>query len=560
MPAQFLLVFAGDLGSAGRLGGATPVDKDSFADVLLAACPSIAAAMKTPIAEFDASLTLDSLRAFEPEGLLRQTAPGRARLDLRAIARSRQVGKLTAGDLQNALAAAAGSDRSLAWLATPPPASPVTAAASVLDLVDEPAASGGVADDVSRIAASAGDAISSAEAARLRSTIERLDLELRQLADALLKHPDVRRLETNWRSLKYLVDHIDFRAGVRLSVIDAPRESALDRLISDAFEPAFDGQAPTPGMVLLDFGIANLPPDLELLHAVAQHAASLPTVVTFPLEGDFFGVKSLRLLKNLPNLASTLDGFQFAKWKALRDQDYARTLAPVVGKFILRQPYAAAPGGDTFAHAESVAAVNDLLWAGGHVAMGICAARAFANHNWPTRMFGIEAGRIADLPIVPNPNDRNSPWGPGDLVLPDQRLDELPTCGINPLISMTGTDYCALLGGVTVKRPVVTADTGKQQAALQISLPYQLFSCITSAWLCEQISSLSGLSRQDAQLRLIVGLRDLLGLAGDDSPDAVAVAISDSPSGSGRSLVQIRVTPPGKIVPGGLEMDFGFEF
>ena len=560
MPAQFLLVFASDLGSAGRLAGATAVDKDTFADVLQTASPSIPVSIKCPVAEFDTRLTFDTLRAFEPEGLLRQIAPGRTRLDVRDKVRSRQLGKIPPGELQSALAAAA-SERSLAWLlAAPSPAPTPPAGASVLDLVEEPPASSGVADDVARLAASAGEAISGDEAARLRTTIDRLDPELRQLADALLKHPDARRLETNWRALKFLVDQFDFREGVRLSVIDTSRDDVVNRLISDAFEPALDGSAPTPGLVLLDFGIGNLPPDFEMLHAIAEYAASLPTVVAFPLEADFFGVKSLRLLKNLPNLPSTLDGFQFAKWKALRDQDYARTLSPVAGKFILRQPYAAAAGGNEFSHTESVSAITDLLWAGGHIAMGVCAARAFATHKWPTRMFGIEAGRIPNLAIVPNPNDRNSPWGPGDLALPDQRLDELPTCGINPLISMAGKDFCVMLGGVTARRPVVTPDVGKQQAALQISLPYQLFSCVVSAWLCEQIPGLSGLSREDVQLRLIVGLRDLLGLPGEEAPEAVAVAVADSPSNSGRALVQIQVTPPGKIVPGGLELSFGFEF
>ena len=67
MPAQFLLVFASDLQSAGRLSGAVAVDKDSFSDLMKLASPSAAVTIKCPLTEFDSRLTFDSNRAFEPE-------------------------------------------------------------------------------------------------------------------------------------------------------------------------------------------------------------------------------------------------------------------------------------------------------------------------------------------------------------------------------------------------------------------------------------------------------------------------------------------------------------
>ena len=46
---------------------------------------------------------------------------------------------------------------------------------------------------------------------------------------------------------------------------------------------------------------------------------------------------------------------------------------------------------------------KDLLWAGGHLAMGVCAAGSYASHGWPTRRGGAQAGKVEERPVVPNP-------------------------------------------------------------------------------------------------------------------------------------------------------------
>ncbi|RMF71996.1 MAG: hypothetical protein D6744_17270, partial [Planctomycetota bacterium] len=119
-------------------------------------------------------------------------------------------------------------------------------------------------------------------------------------------------------------------------------------------------------------------------------------------------------------------------------------------------------------------------------------------------------------------------------------------------------DYCMLLGGVTAARPIKTADTSSQQAALEISLPYQQFANIAGAYVCEQMSSLRGLSESQIQERLITGLADLMGVTADDDPDAVQVGVGKHPDNPQQTVVQIRLEPPGRIVPGGLHIEFGF--
>jgi predicted component of type VI protein secretion system len=173
-------------------------------------------------------------------------------------------------------------------------------------------------------------------------------------------------------------------------------------------------------------------------------------------------------------------------------------------------------------------------------------------------MFGAEAGKIDNLPIVQNPKDEQKPWGPGDLFLPDRRIDELPAVGVNLLQSIKNKDHCYLLGGVSAARPKQTADVGQQQALLEISLPYQQFTNIAGAYLCDQLPDLRGQNGEEIQKRLLFGLQNLMSLDEKDAEDSILVGVGPDPQDSSRTIVQVRVTPPARIVPGGLHVDFGF--
>ncbi len=571
---QYSVVFVGDLGAGERLPGLTAIDKDDFAAVLSRARPTLAMAMKNPFGggdDWEFSLSFDAMRVFDPAGFLAQVPQARWRLGVREKLIARQTAEISEAEFQQAAAAAAGADASLAWIPTvlsgtgsaavqSPPAPAAPAGGSVLDQVDEPDAQARVAAEVSRLAAEAGGAsrISGGESARLAQVLARLDRELAQIADGVLKHADFRRVESAWRGAKFLVDRADFRAGVRMSLLHATREVAVDRLVEHCIQPAFNGEIRTPALLVFDFSLSGAASDYELFDYLAQHAASLPAPAAFGVEASFFNVKSLRLLKNLPNFSGLIGGWEFAKWRTLREKPYSKSLVPVLGRFVLRRPHEPCSGAKEFTCAERIESISDVTWGGGHLALAACAMRAFAKYGWPTRMFGAEAGKIEDLAVIDNPTDAQSPWGPGDLTLPDARIDELPAIGMNLLQSVKGKDHCMLLGGVTAARPVVTQDVGAQDALLEVSLPYQQFSNVLSSYLCENMSSLHGRETSDIQARLLGGLAALLKIKPDEDPEAIQVGVGDHPEEPGRKIVQVRVTPPGTIAPGGLHIDFGF--
>ncbi len=562
----FVIVYVSDLRGDLAPDGPLEIDQDLPASALSKWRPTTAVSIPDPggAGRWEAQLTIETLQDFDADALLAQFPPAAVRLELLEALTARRKGECDDAAIAAHIRAAVAQDSALVWLneavttsdlghsgaAAAPPRSPADGG-SILDLVDEPDSARSVAENVAQIAGGAATSashISGASATRWGLAQRRLELELTSALNALLATPALRRIEAAWRSVQFLVERCDLGAGVRLSLLHAPRDLMVSAIAERVIEPAFDGVLPTPGLIICDYAMSNTPPDVVQLAELSRHAASLPAPVTFPLDVSFFNVKSPALIKNLPNLSGVLDTWTYAKWRGLREDAAGRWLLPVFGRCLARPPHAR----------QTVTAAHELMWVSGAVALGVCAARSFAAHGWPTRMFGAEAGKLENLAIVPNPHDAQRPWGPGDTTLPDARLPELFDIGLNVLQSQPGKDYCVLLGGVTLQRPRVSAETPKAQALLEISAPYQQFSSLLAAWLSEQFAVLRGRGEAEIQQHLLFGLRDLLRLTDQDDPDSIMVGVGADPQAPGTTRVQIRVAPPPRIAPGGLHVDFGF--
>src|SRR5690606_9163285 len=57
--------------------------------------------------------------------------------------------------------------------------------------------------------------------------IAELDKKLCAQVDEILHHPDFQRLESSWRSLKFLVDRTNFRENIKLQIMNVSKEDLL---------------------------------------------------------------------------------------------------------------------------------------------------------------------------------------------------------------------------------------------------------------------------------------------------------------------------------------------
>ena len=82
--------------------------------------------------------------------------------------------------------------------------------------------------------------------------VEELDRLLSRQLSALLHHPQVQRLEAAWRGLKLLVDRLDFRRNIRLSVLPLAKDQLGPALYHQMLMATFSGDPINTGRLRSD--------------------------------------------------------------------------------------------------------------------------------------------------------------------------------------------------------------------------------------------------------------------------------------------------------------------
>jgi len=72
--------------------------------------------------------------------------------------------------------------------------------------------------------ASSTQSVDKIDKAMLDYHIAEIDRKLSLQLDEIMHHPSFQKMETSWRSLKFLVDRIDFKKNVKLDILDASKE------------------------------------------------------------------------------------------------------------------------------------------------------------------------------------------------------------------------------------------------------------------------------------------------------------------------------------------------
>ena len=115
--------------------------------------------------------------------------------------------------------------------------------------------------------------------------ISEIDQKLSAQLDAIMHDPEVQKLESAWRSLKFLVDRTDFRENIKIEIMNASKEELLEdfedspevpksglyKTIYTAEYGQFGGQPYSNIIANYDFGPG--PQDVKLLQYVAAVSA-----------------------------------------------------------------------------------------------------------------------------------------------------------------------------------------------------------------------------------------------------------------------------------------------
>ncbi|WP_153100025.1 type VI secretion system contractile sheath large subunit [Paraburkholderia hayleyella] len=320
-----------------------------------------------------------------------------------------------------------------------------------------------------------------------------LDRKLCRQVDAILHHPDVQKMESSWRSLKFLVDRTDFRENNKIEILnvskdallqdfeDAPdvTRSALYKAVYTTEFGQFGGQPIAAIIGNYEFGPGGQ--DIKLLQSIASVSAMAHAPFISAAGPAFFGVESFSELPNLKDLSAVFEMPQFTKWNAFRQSEDARFVGLTVPHFLLRVPY-----GETtvpakkFQYEEDVSDNNSrFLWGNAAFAFASRLSDSFAKYRWCANIIGPQGGgTVGDLPIYNyEAMGETQTKIPTEVLVSERREFELAEQGFIALTMRKNTDNAAFFSANSCQKPKFFGKTAEGREAetnfkLGTQLPY----------------------------------------------------------------------------------------
>src|SRR3546814_296946 len=241
-----------------------------------------------------------------------------------------------------------------------------------------------------------------------------LDNKLCQQVDAIMHQESFQKLESAWRSLKFLVDRTDFRENNRIEILNVSKHALLDDfedapdhtrsgLYKAVYTAEFGQFGGEPfGTIIGNYDFGPGGQDIKLLQSVASVAAMAHAPFIAAAGPQFFGMKSYSDLANLKDLSAVFEGPQYAKWNSFRESEDARFVGLTMPNFLLRVPY----GDETvptkkFRYNEDVGGGNkDFLWGNAAFAFASRLSESFGQYRWCANIIGPQGGgTVGDLPV-----------------------------------------------------------------------------------------------------------------------------------------------------------------
>lgn len=323
--------------------------------------------------------------------------------------------------------------------------------------------------------------------------IAEVDSRMSSQINAILHNSAFQKLESTWRGLKYLIDNVDFRENIRVSMLniakdqliedfeDSPEivKSGLYRHVYSAEYGTFGGKP--FGLMVGNYEFDTGPQDMQLLQNISSISAMSHAPFMSNASPKMFGCESYTELPKLKDLQSIFEGPQYARWHSFRESEDSRYVGLCAPRFLLRLPY----GPDTvpvksFNFKEEVVGDHDsYLWGQTAITMATRIADSFAKYRWCPNIIGPQAGgAVENLPL-----HQYEAMGeiqtkcPIEAQLTERREYEMSEQGFIGLSFRKDSDNAAFFSANSAQKPKIFANTAEGKAAetnyrLGTQLPY----------------------------------------------------------------------------------------
>lgn len=318
-----------------------------------------------------------------------------------------------------------------------------------------------------------------------------LDKKLCAQVDAILHDKQYQKLESAWRSLKFLVDRTNFRENTKIQMLSTSKDKLLDDfqdaaditksgLYTSMYTAEYGQFGGQPfGAIIANYELGPGAQDMKLMQYTASVAAMSHAPFIAAAGPAFFGVDAFDQIPNLKDLSAVFEGPQYAKWNAFRETEDARYVGLTLPHFLLRVPY----GPDTvpaksFNYKEDVSTGNqDFLWGNAAFAFASRLTSSFADYRWSANVVGPQGGgTVDDLPIYTYESmGAMQNKIPTEVLISERREFELAEQGFIALTMRKNSDNAAFFSANSVQKPKFFGNSKEgKEAELNYKLSTQL--------------------------------------------------------------------------------------
>ncbi len=346
---------------------------------------------------------------------------------------------------------------------------------------------------------------------KLRGLIDRdiaaIDEMLSVQLDEILHHPRLQRLEGSWRGLAWLVRGFDPGQALKFVVLSASWRE-LDRDLartiefdqSNVFRMVYENEfgragGEPLGLIVVDQEIMHRPKprqagamapldDVSVLSLLASVAAAAFVPIVIAAAPELLGVDRFEELTLSNNVATLLNGVEYARWRALAGREEARFLCVTMPRVLARPRWTEQP--ECLWYEEQAPSSQQRTWFVAGYAFAAAVGRSYLAFSWPADIRGVGADRIGGGLVLGLPEENfvfgaTTAWPRAslDLALTDRQERDLVLAGLMPLNTLPFEDAAfAAVHSLQTQLP----DTPGQEPS-----PYQAnrrISAQISAMLC----------------------------------------------------------------------------
>ncbi len=330
-----------------------------------------------------------------------------------------------------------------------------------------------------------------------RSAVDAMIAELDQRMSAqvneILHAPEFQKLESAWRSLRFVVERVNFRENIKIELLSINKDDLLadlqdspDLTKSGFYKIAYSNEygvfgGKPFGLMNLNFDVGPGAQDVELLRKVSAVASMAHCPVLTNASPQFFGDESFKNVPNLKDLKSLFEGPQYARWNGFRESEDAKYVGVCMPRFLLRTPYGekGVPV-KAFNFTEDVVDHHDrYLWGYASNAMVTRIADSFAKFRWGPNIIGPQSGgTVENLPVhVFEAMGEHQLKTPTEILLTERREYELSEEGFIGLTWRKDADNACFFSANSAQKPKTFSNTAEGKAAetnfrLGTQLPY----------------------------------------------------------------------------------------